>query len=101
MKKPTKCRNPCARPATYRPMSGSRHSSAKVLGRIPLPLRRMVLSEEEERYRKLASEARANADRASDAYDKRTLLLVAQRYDELADRALIRSRDEARKSAVA
>jgi hypothetical protein len=52
------------------------------------------LSEEEQRYRRLASEARVNAERASDAYDKRTLLLVAQRYDELADRALIRSRDK-------
>ena len=48
--------------------------------------------EEEERYRKLASEARANAERATDVYDKRTLLLVAQRYDELADRAHNRRR---------
>jgi hypothetical protein len=42
---------------------------------------------EEERYRQLAAEARANAAQATDAYDKRTLLLVAQRYAILAERA--------------
>lgn len=42
---------------------------------------------EEERYRQLATDARAKALQATDAYDKRTLLLVAQRYDVLAERA--------------
>lgn len=45
------------------------------------------MSQEEERYRKLAAEARANALHAADAYEKRTLLLVAQRYEILAERA--------------
>jgi hypothetical protein len=44
----------------------------------------MVSSEEE--YRRLATEARAKALGALDPYDKRTFLLVAQRYDVLADR---------------
>jgi hypothetical protein len=45
------------------------------------------LSQDEERYSKLAAEARANAQHATDAYDKRTFLLVAQRYEILAERA--------------
>ncbi|HXR87881.1 MAG TPA: hypothetical protein VN728_12950 [Stellaceae bacterium] len=52
------------------------------------------MSQEEERYRKLAAEARANAANAADAYEKRTLLLVAQRYEVLAERARIRARDK-------
>jgi hypothetical protein len=47
-----------------------------------------------ERYRKLAAEARADATHAIDAYDKRTLLLVAQRYEVLAERARIREREK-------
>jgi hypothetical protein len=42
-----------------------------------------VLPEEEDRYRKLAAEARAHALHATDAYDKRMLLLLAQEYDVL------------------
>lgn len=38
-------------------------------------------------YRRRAIEARATALAAIDAYDKRTYLLVAQRYDVLAERA--------------
>jgi len=41
----------------------------------------------ETEYRRLATEARAKALAATDAYDKRTYLLVAQRYDVLAERA--------------
>lgn len=55
--------------------------------RVVVPVRIGGLSQEEERYRKLAAEARASARDATDAYDKRTLLLVAQRYDTLAERA--------------
>jgi hypothetical protein len=51
------------------------------------------VSKEEERYRRLAAEARTHAEQATDAYDKRTLLLVAQRYDVLADRAKLRAED--------
>ena len=47
----------------------------------------MSAAEEENRYRQLAAEARANAEQASDAYEKRNLLLMAQRYDVLAERA--------------
>ena len=47
----------------------------------------MVGMSEEERYRLLATEMRANALKATDPYDKWTLLLVAQRYDVLAKRA--------------
>jgi hypothetical protein len=75
-------------------LSGSRHNSVKLL-----PLNRMVVVRmsglsEEERYRQLAAEARASAARATDAYDKRTLLLVAQRYDILAERAKRRPFEE-------
>jgi hypothetical protein len=42
---------------------------------------------DEEEYRKLADAERAKAQAATDPYEKRTILLVAQRYDVLADRA--------------
>ena len=38
-------------------------------------------------YRWLETGARAKARAATDAYDKRTYLLVAQRYDMVAERA--------------
>ena len=57
------------------------------------------MSNEEQRYRALATEARAEAERAADPYNKRTLLLVAQRYDVLADRA--RARDQNKKADCA
>jgi hypothetical protein len=41
----------------------------------------------EERYRQLAAEARAVADAEIDPYKKRQLMLSAQRYDTMADRA--------------
>jgi hypothetical protein len=66
---------------------------AKIIGRIQLSSEGWTLSEEE-RYRHLAAQARTDAERASDAYDKRTLLLVAQRYDVLADRARTRQQDK-------
>ena len=50
---------------------------------------------EAEKYRQLALETRAKALQTMDAYDKRTLLLVAQRYDVLVERA--RRREEAAK----
>lgn len=46
-----------------------------------------LFSQSEADYRRLATEARAKALAAIDAYDKRTYLLVAQRYDVLAERA--------------
>jgi hypothetical protein len=46
---------------------------------------KVVMSSEED-YRRLATEARAQALASLDPYDKRTFLLVAQRYDVLADR---------------
>jgi hypothetical protein len=42
---------------------------------------------DEQEYRRLATEARAKALASNDPYDKRTFLLVAQRYDVLAHRA--------------
>jgi len=57
------------------------------------------MSEEERQYQTLAAEARANAARASDAYDHRTLMLVAQRYEILAVRARLRANGSAAKSA--
>jgi len=59
------------------------------------------LSEEEERYRKLAAEARADAATVSDPYSKRTLLLIAQRYETLAERAATRGKAEERKADCA
>jgi len=53
-----------------------------------------MVSDEERNYRNLAAQARGNAEHAADAYDKRTLLLVAQRYDVLAERARLRAADE-------
>jgi hypothetical protein len=41
----------------------------------------------EEEYRRLATEVRARALQTVDPYAKRVLLLVGQRYDELAARA--------------
>lgn len=41
----------------------------------------------EERYRQLATEARAEADFELDPYKQRQLMLSAQRYDVMADRA--------------
>jgi hypothetical protein len=45
---------------------------------------------EEEKFRQLAAEARADAERATDPYNKRTLLLIAQRYEMMAERAKAR-----------
>lgn len=47
----------------------------------------MVDFEEERYYLKLAAEARQNAQRINDPYSKRAILLIAQRYDNLAARA--------------
>ena len=41
----------------------------------------------EEQYRLLATEARAQADTEANPYGKRRLLLSAQHYETLADRA--------------
>jgi hypothetical protein len=41
----------------------------------------------EEQYRQMAITARALADSETDLYEKRQLLLAAQHYDVLADRA--------------
>jgi len=50
--------------------------------------------------RKLATDARASAEFLLDPYSKRTLLLIAQRYEMLAERAP-RQEDEAKRSNVA
>jgi hypothetical protein len=47
---------------------------------------RTAMADEQE-YRRLAAEARSKALQGIGPYDKRTFLLVAQRYDVLADRA--------------
>ena len=45
----------------------------------------------EEDYRHFALEIRANAELISDPYEKRALLMIAQRYDILADHAAKRA----------
>jgi hypothetical protein len=46
-----------------------------------------LFPQREAEYCRLASDARAKVLVSTDAYDKRTYLLMAQRYDVLAERA--------------
>ena len=53
-----------------------------------------------EHWLKLARDSRVSAEWITDAYSKRTLLLIAQRYEMMAERAKRRS-DEGRKDECA
>ena len=54
-------------------------------------IRRVLWPMTEEDYRHFALAIRANAELISDAYEKRALLLIAQRYDILAEHAARRA----------
>jgi hypothetical protein len=47
-----------------------------------------------EHWLKLAQDSRAAAEKLVDPFSKRTLLLIAQRYDLMADRAKQRAEEE-------
>jgi hypothetical protein len=47
----------------------------------------------EEKYRRMASYVRAEAERAADPYDRRALTLVAEQYDSFAQRAKRRAEE--------
>lgn len=51
----------------------------------------MVVTDSEQHWGKLADDARASAQSIHDDYGKRTLLLIAERYDMLAQRAKLKA----------
>lgn len=57
------------------------------------------MTDSEQHSRKLASETRASAEFLLDPYSKRTLLLIAQRYDMLAERAQRQEKEVAAKQS--
>lgn len=88
-------------------MSGTRHTSDKLVG--PIQQSAWVCSgrcflsglfDDPSHWRGLAANNRNAAAQMVDPYSKRTLLLIAQRYDLMAERAQ-RRLEEAEKGEVA